>query len=131
MPEIKTSLNRYDSLDSRSGLDLNSSTRFRSNSVLKSTDNLAFKRYYKIDNDSTTYLPETHWNDWFGKPGGGAPTQSPHKKNLDHMLEPPRSRNYEYETFKQNYNDLPFRRNDSNHHNYYEIKNPQFYSQFY
>lgn len=119
--------NRNNITTSKSVLDFHAppviQSRRRSESLLKSTDNLAFKRYYRLDNDS--YLSQTHWNDWFGKPGGGAPSFSAHKKNLDHMLEPPRSKNHEYEAFRKNYENLQFRRYDSNHHNFYEIKNPQ------
>lgn len=34
--------------------------------------------------------PESYWNDWFGKPGAGAPNipWNMHKQNLDRMLEP-------------------------------------------
>ena len=32
--------------------------------------------------------PDTYWNDWFGRPGAGAPNRSYYKQDLDDMLEP-------------------------------------------
>lgn len=46
-------------------------------------------RYY--DPVTRTHIkPENYWNDWFGRPGGGAPNipWNMHKQNLNKMLEP-------------------------------------------
>ena len=32
--------------------------------------------------------PNHYWNDWFGRPGGGAPSYDTRKQNLESMLEP-------------------------------------------
>ena len=66
------------------------------------------------------------WNDWFGKPGGGAPINDTRKQNLDQMLEP---RNYVYSqgyvpydpTYDPAQSLSPRSKFKSNHHNNYEV----------
>ena len=67
---------------------------------------------------------ETYWNDWFGRPGAGAPMWTSYKQNLDKMLEPKSN-----DIFYYNQPYVPTivsqakspRRNRSNHHNRYEL----------
>jgi hypothetical protein len=81
------------------------------------------KRFIQLDTDS--YKPINYWNDWFGRPGNGAPLHTPYKQNLNYMLEPKRSQYHEYEAFRDTYGDsFEFKRFDSNHHNKYEL-NPR------
>jgi hypothetical protein len=69
------------------------------------------------------------WNDWFGKPGGGARINDTRKQNLDQMLEP---RNYEYSqgyvpydpTYDPAQSLSPRSKFKSNHHNNYEVPPP-------
>ncbi len=78
------------------------------------------KRFIQLENES--YNPIHYWNDWFGRPGNGAPLQNPYKQNLSYLLEPKRSRFHDYETFRDMYGDsYEFKRFGSNHHNHYEL----------
>ena len=73
----------------------------------------------------------SEWNDWFGKPGGGAPTNDTRKQNLDQMLEP---KNFVYSqgyapydpTYDpaQSLSPRTTSKFKSNHHNNYEVPPP-------
>lgn len=68
---------------------------------------------------------ENYWNDWFGRPGAGAPSWTNYKQNLDKMLEPTSK-----EIFYHNQPNVPTiyaqsnkspRKPKSNHYNNYEL----------
>jgi hypothetical protein len=69
-------------------------------------------------------LKETYWNDWFGRPGAGAPNRSYYKNNIDVLLEPnSTSKNLSHEPI-QPYDpshSLLRKKYRSDHHNRYEI----------
>lgn len=78
--------------------------------------------------------PETYWNDWFGRPGAGAPNGGLNKQNLEEMLEPRKSRDlmntiHRYEPYTPTgtqYNSAQYTPNGikkfrSDHHNRYEL----------
>lgn len=80
---------------------------------------------------------ENYWNDWFGRPGNGAPRWTFNKQNLDSMLEPkdplfqpPRPRNFNssidtYASYNPTIGSIsPRRPYRSDHHNRYEL-NPR------
>jgi hypothetical protein len=62
-----------------------------------------------------------YWNDWFGRPGAGAPNWDTRKQNLDQLLEPriitARNGHYYDPTVSLNTSRQRYR---SNHHNQYE-----------
>ena len=70
---------------------------------------------------------ENYWNDWFGRPGAGAPRHSAHKQNLDDMLEPRKNKFSlgsienlaSYSPSMSSQTATP-RKMRSNHHNFYE-----------
>lgn len=64
---------------------------------------------------------QNYWNDWFGKPGHGAPIYTSYKQNLEYMLEPKRYKDHEKQKFEAKYTDLDMHRFGSNHHNHYEL----------
>ena len=74
-----------------------------------------------VDSARRSSSQVNYWTDWFGKPGNGAPGCTAHKQNLSHMLEPPRSKTHELDSFRSSYGDLKMRRFDSNHHNSYQL----------
>lgn len=73
--------------------------------------------------------PESYWNDWFGRPGAGAPNFNAQKKNLDDMLEPRRTKVpnvYRHEPYNPSIigEQTPkflTKKYKSDHHNSYEI----------
>ena len=68
----------------------------------------------------TALKTDNYWNDWFGKPGYGAPIYTSYKQNLEYSLEPKRNRDHENQEFKAKYTS-DMRLFGSNHHNYYQI----------
>jgi hypothetical protein len=89
-------------------------------------------RYQHLDPHSRSHIkPDSYWNDWFGRPGAGAPNQYYHKQNLSEMLEPRRKIALHksidrYEPYIPTINEYASnptspRRFKSNHHNRYEI----------
>ncbi|CAF0822953.1 unnamed protein product [Brachionus calyciflorus] len=74
--------------------------------------------------NSNSVEPERYWNDWFGRPGAGAPKWTAYKQNLDKMLEPNSN-----DVFYYNKPYVPTvasqvkspRKPRSNHHNNYEM----------
>ena len=67
---------------------------------------------------------EHYWNDWFGRPGGGAPNPYLQKQNLDDMLEP-RKNKFTLSSIENlaSYDPSSMatpRKPRSNHHNNYE-----------
>ncbi len=78
-------------------------------------------KYYGSESNSfksnNNYL---FWNDWFGRPGNGAPISNTNKNNLTEMLEPSRKKVQKIE----HYNKLlgvQVQMYKSNHRNFYEI----------
>lgn len=67
---------------------------------------------------------DIYWNDWFGRPGAGAPTWTTYKQNLDKMLEPSSKDLLNSQpNFSKVYslnNNSP-RKPKSNHYNNYEL----------
>lgn len=83
------------------------------------TINRTSSYYYKPNIVQSTR--QNYWNDWFGRPGAGAPNWDTRKQNLDQLLEPriitARNGHYydptvSFSTSRQRYR--------SNHHNQYE-----------
>lgn len=80
----------------------------------------------KLDPVKRSHIrPESYWNDWFGRPGAGAPNRSYYKQNLDEMLEPQfqnkRPSIDSIEPYNPSTSSLIQKRLRSDHHNRYEL----------
>ncbi|RNA27522.1 hypothetical protein BpHYR1_046655 [Brachionus plicatilis] len=68
---------------------------------------------------------ENYWNDWFGRPGAGAPSWTTYKQNLDKMLEPTSKDSFYHNQPNVSgiyaLNNKSPRKPKSNHYNNYEL----------
>jgi hypothetical protein len=83
--------------------------RFSRNNVYRQGDSQVVEKRAKYNLDSQYY-----WNDWWGRPGAGAPSSSYQRQNIYEMLEPNAPRLSYSQSSGQ-------RSKRSNHYNRYEL----------
>jgi len=113
-PDYPTESNVFDNYQLNNNQNYPRKNRSNSNSNLA----LASRKYEPEHKTGSNY-----WNDWFGKPGGGAPNPAVRKQNLDEMLEPQRNlfqAQYVPSQYEPSSSMGSPRRIRSNHHTMYE-----------
>lgn len=81
-------------------------------------------RENEVNNRKQQVRSDIYWNDWFGRPGAGAPSWTTYKQNLDKMLEPSSTKllssQPNFSTLYSSNKKSP-RKPKSNHYNNYEL----------